>query len=60
MMFGIVVFTGLLVVNFLSTNPNMTMVALFVAGVGLSVFRYLSVKKKVAAEQKVPEGGPIE
>jgi hypothetical protein len=60
MIFGIVVFTGILVVNFLSTNPNMTMVALFIAGVGLSVFRYLSVKKKVAAEQKVPEGGPIE
>ena len=60
MIFGIVVFVGLLVVNFMSSDPNMTMVALFVAGVGLSVFRYLSVKKKIAAEQKVPEGGPIE
>jgi F0F1-type ATP synthase assembly protein I len=60
MIFGVVIFTGLLVVNFLSSDPNMTMVGLFVVGVGLSVFRYLKAKKQVAAEQKVPEGGPIE
>jgi len=60
MIFGVVIFSGLLVVNFLGSEPNMTMVGLFVAGVGLSVFRYLKVKKQVAAEQKRPEGGPIE
>ena len=60
MVLGIVVFSGLLVVNALSSSPNIAMVGLFVAGVGLSVFRYLRVKKKVDAELKRPEGGPIE
>lgn len=60
MIFGVVVFSGLLVVNFLSSDPNMMMVGLFVAGVGLSVFRYVRAKKKIDAEQKVPDGGPIE
>jgi ABC-2 type transport system ATP-binding protein len=60
MILGILVFSGILVVNFLSSEPNMTMVGLFFAGCGLSIFRYMRAKKQVAAEQKVPEGGPIE
>ena len=60
MALGIVIFTGLLIVNALSSEPNIAMVGLFVAGVGLSVFRYLRVKKKVDAEQRHPEGGAIE
>lgn len=60
MIFGVVVFSGLLVVNFMGSEPNMTMVGLFVAGVGLSVFRFLRAKKQMAAVQKRPEGAPIE
>jgi ABC-2 type transport system ATP-binding protein len=60
MIFGVVIFTGLLVVNFLSSEPNMAMVGLFVVGVGLSVFKFLRAKKQIAAEQKRPEGAPIE
>jgi ABC-2 type transport system ATP-binding protein len=60
MVFGIIVFTGILIVNYLSTEPSMVMVALFVVGIGLSVFRYLKVKKQVEGEQKQVEGGPIQ
>jgi ABC-2 type transport system ATP-binding protein len=60
MILGIVVFAGLLVVNAMSTEPNMAMVGLFVAGVGLSVFRYLRVKKQIDAEQRRLEGGKAE
>jgi ABC-2 type transport system ATP-binding protein len=57
---SVVIFTGLLIVNFLSANPSMAMVALFAVGIGLSVFRFLRVKSKVAAEQRSSLGGPIE
>ncbi|MCX6133631.1 MAG: ATP-binding cassette domain-containing protein [Ignavibacteriales bacterium] len=60
MVFGVVIFAALLVVNYLSTEPSMAMVGLFVVGVGLSVFRYLRVKKQVDADQKRSEGGQIE
>lgn len=60
MVFGVVVFSALLVVNYLSTEPSMAMVGLVVVGVGLSVFRYLRVKKQVDADQKSVEGGPVE
>jgi F0F1-type ATP synthase assembly protein I len=60
MVFGIIVFTGILIVNYFSTEPSMVMVALFVVGIGLSVFRYLKVKKQVEGEQKQVEGGPIQ
>jgi ABC-2 type transport system ATP-binding protein len=60
MIFGVVIFTGLLVVNFLSSDPNMTMIGLFVVGVGLSVFRFVRAKKQIDIEQKRPEGAPIE
>ncbi|HTY36475.1 MAG TPA: ATP-binding cassette domain-containing protein [Bacteroidota bacterium] len=59
MILGIVIFTGLLIANVLGSEPNMSMVGLFVAGVALSVFRYLRVKKQVSAETKAPEGGAV-
>jgi len=58
--FAIVVFGALLVVNFMGKDPSMAMVGLAVAAVGLTVYKYLKVKKQVAAEQGRPEGGPIE
>jgi ABC-2 type transport system ATP-binding protein len=57
---SVVIFSGLLIANFLSAKPSMTMVALFVVGIGFSVFRYLKVKNQVAAEQKNSTGGAIE
>ncbi len=60
LVFSVVIFSGILIYNFLSANPSMLMAALFVLGIGLSVFRFLRVKKQIAAEQKPSAGGAIE
>jgi ABC-2 type transport system ATP-binding protein len=60
LIFSVVIFTGLLVVNLLATNPSWIIPALFVAGIVVSVVRYIKVKREVAGEQKRSGGGPIE
>ena len=60
LIFSVVVFAGLLGYNFLSDKPNMAMVALVVLGIGFSSFRFLRMRKQIAAEQKSSGGGVIE
>ena len=60
MIFAVILFSGFLVVNFLSKEPSMPIFALFAAGIGFAVFKYLRVKRQVAVEQKKAEGGAIE
>ncbi|MBF8297263.1 MAG: transporter protein [Bacteroidetes bacterium] len=60
LIFSVVIFTGLFVVNLLAENPSWVIPALFVVGIAVSVVRYIKVKREVAAEQKRSGGGPIE